>query len=228
MLKTFLFLLTIAALCANFSVTAQTDKTASTVNVNEGVLSEVFATKRKVYEGKVVSVHDGDTATVLDSEKVQHKIRFNGIDAPELRQPFGAKAKKNLSKLIFGKRVRVVSEKEDKYGREVSVVYLNDVDINLQQIRAGFAWHYKKYATEQSVEQRAAYSEAEEAAREAGIGLWKNAANQQPPWEYRGELTTQRQTARASRKYQRGAKGGCYYINARGGKTYAAREKCSQ
>lgn len=39
--------------------------------------------------GKVVGVSDGDTITVLDSDKRQHKIRVAGIDAPEKNQPFG-------------------------------------------------------------------------------------------------------------------------------------------
>src|SRR5687767_9031573 len=58
-------------------------------------------------EGKVVGVHDGDTCTVLDANKNQYKIRFDGIDAPELKQDFGNKAKESLSNLIFGKQVTV-------------------------------------------------------------------------------------------------------------------------
>lgn len=38
--------------------------------------------------GRVVSVTDGDTIKVLDADKVQHKIRLTGIDAPEKAQPF--------------------------------------------------------------------------------------------------------------------------------------------
>jgi endonuclease YncB( thermonuclease family) len=38
---------------------------------------------------KVVSVHDGDTLTAVDAANVQHKVRFQGIDAPEIGQPFG-------------------------------------------------------------------------------------------------------------------------------------------
>jgi len=39
--------------------------------------------------GRVVGIADGDTVTVLDAQKVQHKIRLAGIDAPEKAQPFG-------------------------------------------------------------------------------------------------------------------------------------------
>ncbi len=43
----------------------------------------------EVLTGHVVGVTDGDTITVLDAAKVQHKIRVAGIDAPEKKQAFG-------------------------------------------------------------------------------------------------------------------------------------------
>jgi endonuclease YncB( thermonuclease family) len=45
----------------------------------------------------VVSIADGDTLTILDADKAQHKIRFAGIDAPEKSQPFGTKAREALA-----------------------------------------------------------------------------------------------------------------------------------
>jgi endonuclease YncB( thermonuclease family) len=53
-------------------------------------------------------------------------------------------------------------------------VLLNGEDMNLEQIRAGLAWHYKKYQKEQSPEDRALYSEAETEARESKRGLWRD------------------------------------------------------
>jgi endonuclease YncB( thermonuclease family) len=47
--------------------------------------------------GKVVSVTDGDTVRVLDAANVQHKVRLNGIDAPERGQPFGTVARDRLA-----------------------------------------------------------------------------------------------------------------------------------
>ena len=47
--------------------------------------------------GHVVGVHDGDTITVLDASETQHKIRFAGIDAPELKQAFGTRSRQNLA-----------------------------------------------------------------------------------------------------------------------------------
>ena len=57
--------------------------------------------------GKVVSIADGDTITILDADKKQHKVRLYGIDAPEKAQAFGAKSKAHLGKLVAGKDVLV-------------------------------------------------------------------------------------------------------------------------
>lgn len=135
--------------------------------------------------GKVVGVADGDTVTVLDATKTQHKIRLSGIDAPENAQPFGQRSKENLSRLVFGKQVEVVTEKMDRYGRSVGKIRVGGVDANLEQISAGLAWHYKKYEREQSAEDRGVYARAETAARAAQAGLWRD-ASQVAPWDWRG------------------------------------------
>src|SRR5262245_36012063 len=58
------------------------------------------------FEGRVVSVADGDTLTVL-RDHTQVRIRLHGIDAPEKGQPYGARAKQLTSELAFGTVVRV-------------------------------------------------------------------------------------------------------------------------
>lgn len=64
--------------------------------------------------GRVVGAHDGDTITVLDASKTQHKIRrLVGIDAPELRQAFGSRSRQNLSGIVFGKKVAIEWDKRD-------------------------------------------------------------------------------------------------------------------
>jgi endonuclease YncB( thermonuclease family) len=52
------------------------------------------ANATNVLQGLVVGVSDGDSLTLLDAEKRQHKIRLQGIDAPEMKQPM-AKSPKN-------------------------------------------------------------------------------------------------------------------------------------
>ena len=135
------------------------------------------------YIGKVVSIIDGDTLTLLD-EHQQYRVRLQGIDAPERGQPFGNKASINLSELIFGKLVVADCPKIDRYGRLVCVIRAGGSDIGLMQLKAGMAWHYKKYASEQSPEDRETYAAAEQTARGAHRGLWQD-PTPLPPWDWR-------------------------------------------
>jgi endonuclease YncB( thermonuclease family) len=135
-------------------------------------------------QGRVVAVTDGDTVKVLDASHTEWKIRLMGIDAPEKKQAFGNKSKSNLSDLVYGKTVTVEYSKKDKYGRTVGKIIVNGVDANLEQIRAGMAWHYKKYEKEQPVEDRDTYARSEDRARAGQRGLWVD-AEPVPPWDWR-------------------------------------------
>ena len=134
--------------------------------------------------GRVVGVADGDTVTVLDASRQQHKIRLIGIDAPEKKMPYGNRSKQSLSDLIFDRQVQVEYNKKDRYGRTVGKIIVDGVDANLAQIKAGMAWHYKQYQREQSVEDRDTYAQAEVEARASKRGLWKD-ADPVPPWDWR-------------------------------------------
>jgi len=151
-----------------------------------------FATTHNI-EGKVVKVADGDTITILDSSKIQHRIRLAGIDAPEKGQPFGNASRKRLSELVVGKEVRVEFEKYDRYGRIVGKVWVTPLDcltcgksLNacLAQITSSMAWWYRRYAHEQSPDDQGQYEFAEREARAKRVGLWQD-NNPMPPWEFR-------------------------------------------
>lgn len=137
-----------------------------------------------VISGRVVSVTDGDTITVLDSTNTQHKIRLGGIDAPEKKQAFGNVSKKSLSDMVFNQQVDVEWHKEDRYGRKVGKVLLNDEDINFEQIKRGMAWFYKKYKGELVQEDRITYVQAQQEAEANQVGLWID-AYPIPPWDFR-------------------------------------------
>ncbi|MBE0625519.1 MAG: thermonuclease family protein [Burkholderiales bacterium] len=134
--------------------------------------------------GKVVGVADGDTVTVLDSNKQQHKIRVAGIDAPEKAQPFGSRSKESLAKRVHNRDAVVEGHKKDRYGRLVGKVIVDGHDAGLEQVRAGLAWWYRAYAKEQTPDDRVAYELAEKAAREQKLGLWRD-PDPVPPWEWR-------------------------------------------
>lgn len=147
--------------------------------------------------GRVVGVTDGDTITVLDSDKHQHTIRVAGIDAPEKKQPFGQRSKENLSRLVFGKAVEVKWSKRDRYQRIVGKVMVAEpgcqrpdcaktLDAGLDQVAAGFAWWYRKYAREQLTDDASRYQDAETDAKARHLGLWSG-AEPTPPWDWRKE-----------------------------------------
>ncbi len=134
--------------------------------------------------GKVVKTTDGDTRYVLDATRTQHKIRLAGIDAPERKQAYGLASRKNLASIVAGKQVTIEYKKRDRYGRIVGKVLLDGIDACLEQVKAGFAWHYKKYQHEQSLEDQRLYADAENQARNERLGLWRE-NNPNPPWEFR-------------------------------------------
>jgi len=136
--------------------------------------------------GVVVAVADGDTVSLLDADKVLHRIRLLGIDAPEKKQPFGQRAKQHLSSLAFSKPARAVCGKTDRYGRQVCQVFVDGLDVGLAQVAGGMAWHYRQYERYQAGEDRWRYAEAEGGAREARRGLWQD-AHPVPPWDFRRE-----------------------------------------
>lgn len=132
----------------------------------------------------MVGISDGDTITVLDASLRQHKVRLQGIDAPESRQAFGNVAKRGLSDLVAGQQVEVRFEKEDRFGRLLGVVYAGGQDVNLAMVSRGLAWHYTFYQRDQLILDRQRYALAQQHARQAGIGLWRD-AQPTPPWDFR-------------------------------------------
>lgn len=140
----------------------------------------VMQANAKVITGRVVSIADGDTITVLDSEKTQHKIRLMGIDAPEKSQAYGQASRKNLSNMVLGKNVSIEWVKYDRYHRIVGKVLIKEMDVCLEQVKNGFAWHYKQYQNEQTIEDRLLYATAELNARKGEIGLWKDVEPVEP------------------------------------------------
>src|SRR5262249_54022712 len=102
---------------------------------------------RADYSARVNGIGDGDTITVLTTEKTQHRFRLRGIDAPETGQEFGSRAKQAASELAFGKQVTIRPLDTDRYGRTVAEVILPDGrSMNREMVRRGLAWWYRAYA----------------------------------------------------------------------------------
>ncbi|ATW33110.1 thermonuclease family protein [Candidatus Williamhamiltonella defendens] len=148
--------------------------------------------------GRVVSVHDGDTLILLTPEQKQIKIRLAEIDTPEIGQPYGNKAKKALSDLVFDKTLTARSNKKDRYGRFLANLYLGEVWINAEMVKQGDAWVYRQYSRDPRL------LAFEKKAQEEKKGLWALPESQRvPPWEWRKSRRTQgKPTASASEPAQ--------------------------
>lgn len=128
---------------------------------------------------RVVKVADGDTITVIDSDKHTSRVRLWGIDAPEKAQAFGNASREHLAALVAGKDVRLVEYGRDRYGRILAEVFVGDENVCLKQVLDGYAWHYVYYAPK-----ALSFADAEKSARQQRIGLWKD-SNPIPPWQFR-------------------------------------------
>lgn len=143
-----------------------------------------------IISGKVVAIADGDTLTVLDGGKQQHKIRLAEIDAPESKQPFGTKSRESLAELCFKKSALVETRENDRWGRPIGYVKCDGVDANTEQVRRGMAWVFVRYAKRNSP-----LYEVEANAKARQLGLWVE--NQPiPPWEWRRRDREQRKVDR--------------------------------
>lgn len=158
-----------------------------------GLFATSAVARETVLVGRVVGVHDGDTITVLTDGNKSVKVRLDGIDAPESKQAFGARAKETLSDLVFGKTVAVRVRTTDRYGRTIGRVQVGGLDVNVEMVRMGFAWWYRAYAKRDTV-----LEAAESEARRAGRGLWTD-KDAVPPWDWRKNRGSSRSTERRGR-----------------------------
>ncbi|XZE34812.1 thermonuclease family protein [Pirellulaceae bacterium SH501] len=146
------------------------------------------ATKPTTTTVVVKKVLDGDSVSVLELRKPEpaaFEVQIEGIDAPELAQPFGKESREALAKLLpVDSVITVTWTSKDNYGRLLAQVYdKSKKHINSEMLRQGMAWHFKRY--NQSKELAA----LEEEAKAKKSGLWA-APDPKAPWDYRRENKT--------------------------------------
>jgi micrococcal nuclease len=129
--------------------------------------------------GKVTGIKDGDTIDILYNDK-KLTIRLAHIDCPEKKQPYRQTAKKFISDKCFGQTVTIQHKNEyDRSKRLIGeVISPSGENLNKALVKAGLAWHFKKYSTDR------VYAALEKEARKQRIGLWSE-ANPVAPWEWR-------------------------------------------
>ena len=124
-----------------------------------------------------IFVVDGDTIKGnVDSKRIT--IRLVEIDAPEMDQPFGVESKRFLKKLIENKKVTLISEGKDRYGRTLGELFVNKDNLNETMVKSGFAWVYDRY-----VKSSLLYSYQDE-AKSKTLGIWQS-ENPIAPWVWR-------------------------------------------
>ena len=130
----------------------------------------------KSYEIKII---DGDTIH-LDNEK----IRFSGIDTPELKQTCnknseiiycGIEARKLLINKIGKNKVHCVREGKDQYKRTLAECFVNDLSLSRFLVREGYAFAYRKYSKK--------FIKDEDYARKNIMGMWSMSFEY--PWDWR-------------------------------------------
>jgi len=143
------------------------------------ISSLILITTLKQVNSQELRVVDGDTIH-LNGEK----IRFTGIDTPELKQtcikeeaidPCGITAKEILIKKISNNKVLCISEGKDQYNRTLAECFVNDESLSSYLVRSGYAFAYRKYSKK--------FVPDEDYAKLNKIGMWSMKFSY--PWEYR-------------------------------------------
>ena len=126
-----------------------------------------------------LKIVDGDTI-VLNGEK----IRFSGIDTPELKQTCmkdeqkvfcGMFAKMLLIKKIGNETPKCISEGKDAYKRTLAECFINGESLSVFLVRSGYAFAYRKYSKK--------FIKEEEFAKENKLGMWS--MEFEYPWDFR-------------------------------------------
>jgi len=145
---------------------------------NEGQRAE----SPHMMSGQVARVLDGDTLEVIVGKR-RVRVHVNGVDAPELRQPWGLQARTALEQMVMGQSVDLLPVGADRGSKLTAVVFVGESELGAALVSAGNAWA-DRHALRPS---DAGLCEVEQTAREDRLGLWAlPVAQRVAPWEYRG------------------------------------------
>ena len=126
-----------------------------------------------------VKITDGDTIKINGE-----KIRFSGIDTPELNQTCvkegvknscGLTAKQILIDKILDNKVKCIKEGKDRYKRILAECFVNNESLSRYLVRSGYAFAYRKYSKKFIID--------EDYARVNKLGIWS--MEFEYPWDFR-------------------------------------------
>ena len=139
----------------------------------------IFILTINQFKSQTIKIVDGDTIH-LNGEK----IRFTGIDTPELKQSClkdgvkdlcGVTAKQILIDKIGNNNVKCISEGKDQYKRTLAECFVNNESLSSYLVRSGYAFAYRRYSKK--------FVPEEDYARVNKIGMWSMEFDY--PWDYR-------------------------------------------
>ncbi|HEY9685917.1 MAG TPA: thermonuclease family protein [Coleofasciculaceae cyanobacterium] len=125
---------------------------------------------------RVISVHDGDTLTIEDGQR----IRLYGIDAPELSQPLGKTARDYLKAQVLNHSITLEC-RDQSYKRQICVVWRDMEDMAQAMVRQGWAFDYKHYFHD-------CYLNDPDHAKAEQLGVWQLPDGGERPWVYHHRL----------------------------------------
>ena len=130
------------------------------------------------FMAKVVTVHEGDRLTIYHDGR-REVISLKGIDCPELKQPYGKKAKQVTQAYVGARDVVIRSMHRDQQGQIVAEVVLQDGrNVAQELVKEGLAWSRGGGAEGRK------FDDDEQLARAAKSGLWAD-SNPVPPWKWK-------------------------------------------
>jgi endonuclease YncB( thermonuclease family) len=122
-------------------------------------------------------VSTGDTITVSSGNNELYRVRIYGIVSPKLDESFGNEARVYLSRQILGKSISIVTKKSTNEGQLLAEVFMNGINIGIEQVRAGLA----RLAIDQSSQPDEnffrPYLDAEFMAKSGRFGIWAGGIN---------------------------------------------------
>ena len=178
MFKSYLYLSFI--LFMSIKLLAHSGRTDSNQCHNNSQDNTFHCHKPEVFIGKKNNIIDGDTISLEG-----RKIRFSGIDAPEINQTCllnekiiecGKNSKNLLINKISNNEVTCLLKGKDYYGRSLGECFVNGDSLSVYMVRNGYAFDYKKYSKNK-------YSDDEEFAKFNMLGMWS--MEFEFPWDYK-------------------------------------------
>jgi len=134
---------------------------------------------------RVTKVIDGDTIVLEDGEHV----RYIGMDTPEKGRPYYGEAKRENERLVKGKTVKLEYDvgKTDRYGRTLAYVYVDEIFVNAELVKDGYAVLLTVPPNVKHVDE---FRALQEGARKGKRGIWglapsdSNSGTNSSVWDY--------------------------------------------